>query len=81
MQLNMKTRCIHKQLFKFANSIFPSNGNQNCALNFNTTNKKNNNNNNQEFAAPKEIMRFGAKFFVSPTGSRYLGEMKLNDDN
>ena len=33
-------------------------------------------NKNQEFVTPKDIMRFGAKFFVSPTGSRHLGEMK-----
>ena len=31
---------------------------------------------NQEFAAPKDIIRFGAKFFGSPTGSRHLGEIK-----
>ena len=33
--------------------------------------------------APKKIMRFGAKFFVSPTGSRHFGEMKTStiDDN
>ena len=38
---------------------------------------------NQEFAAPKDIMRFVAKFFVSPTSSRHLGAMKTstNDDN
>ena len=27
-------------------------------------------------AAPKDIMRFGANFFASPTGSKHLGEMK-----
>ena len=27
------------------------------------------------------IMRFGGKFFVSPTGSKHLGEMKTNDLN
>ena len=31
---------------------------------------------NQEFTAPTDIMRFGAKFFVRSTGSRLLGEMK-----
>ena len=38
---------------------------------------------NQELAAPTGIMRFGAKFFVSPTGSRHLGEMitSTNDPN
>ena len=38
---------------------------------------------NQEYAAQKDIMQFGAKFFVSSTGSRHLGEMKTstNDDN
>ena len=38
---------------------------------------------NQEFAAPKDRMRFGAKFFLSSTGSRHLGEMKTstNDEN
>ena len=31
--------------------------------------------------APKDIMQFGANFFVSSTGSRLLGEMKtsIND--
>ena len=32
---------------------------------------------NQEFTAQIEIMRFRAKFFENPTGSRHLGEMKL----
>ena len=38
---------------------------------------------NQQFAAPKDIMRFGANFFVSLTSSRHLGEMKTstNDEN
>ena len=36
---------------------------------------------NQEFAASKDIMRFGANFFVSPTGSRHLGEMKTNTND
>ena len=38
---------------------------------------------NQEFAAPRDIIRFEAKFFVSPTGPRHLGEMKTstNDEN
>ena len=27
---------------------------------------------NQEFAAPKDIMRFGAKVFLRSTGSRYM---------
>ena len=27
--------------------------------------------------APKDIMQFGAKFFVSSTDSRHLGEMKI----
>ena len=31
----------------------------------------------QELAAQKEIMWFGAKLFVSPTGSRNRGEMKV----
>ena len=33
--------------------------------------------------APKDIMRFGATFFVSSTGSKHLGEMKTstNDEN
>ena len=37
----------------------------------------------QGFVAQKEIMRFGAKFFLSSTGSRHLGEMKTstNDGN
>ena len=37
----------------------------------------------QEFAAPKDIMGFGAKFLVSPTGSRHLRMMKTitKDDN
>ena len=32
---------------------------------------------------PKDIIRFGAKFFMSPTGSRHLEEMKTstNEDN
>ena len=38
---------------------------------------------NQKFAAPKDIMQFGAKFFVSSTGSRHLGEIKTStkDEN
>ena len=33
---------------------------------------------NQEFAAPKDIMRFGATLFVRSTGSRHLREMKTS---
>ena len=38
---------------------------------------------NLEFVAPKDIMRFGGKFFVRSTGSRHLREMKTstNDEN
>ena len=38
---------------------------------------------NQEFTGPTVIMRFGAKFFVSPKGSKHLGETKTctNDEN
>ena len=70
--------------------ISSSNDNPSCDLNFKSANNKNNNNNllsaflkNQKFTAPKDIMRFGGKFFMSPTGTRHLGEMKTstNDDN
>ena len=33
---------------------------------------------NQEFAVPKDILRFGAKFFVRSTASRHLEEMKTS---
>ena len=36
---------------------------------------------NQEFTAQIEIMRFRAKFFVNPTGSRHLGEMKTSTND
>ena len=38
---------------------------------------------NKEFASQKDIMRFGATFFMSSTGSRHLAEMKTstNDEN
>ena len=38
---------------------------------------------NQEFAAPKDKMRFGATFFVRSTGSKHLRKMKTstNDGN
>ena len=35
----------------------------------------------QEFAAPKDFMRVVAKFFVSPTDSRHLGEMKTSTND
>ena len=33
---------------------------------------------NPKFTAPKDIRRFGGKFFVSPAGSRHLGEKKTS---
>ena len=36
---------------------------------------------NQEFAAPKDILRFGTKFFVRSIGSRHLGEMKTSPND
>ena len=38
IQLNVKTTCLNKQLFKSANSISLANGNPSCILNFKATN-------------------------------------------
>ena len=36
---------------------------------------------NLELAAPKDIMRFEANFFVSLAGSRHLGEMETSTND